>query len=410
MYDRRPNNRSNNNNRSGGGYGSRPRFQNNRGGRGGGRGGFRGQQIDSNKYVKKAAGVVEVAEYVPTHKFADFAVDERLKANIIKKGYETPTPIQDQAIPHLLEGKDLIGLANTGTGKTAAFLIPLIDKMLKDVTQSALIIVPTRELAVQIEDELKGFNRGLNMLSAICIGGANMSLQIRNLKNDPEFVIGTPGRLKDLAKRGNLDLSKYNNIVLDEVDRMLDMGFVDDIKQIIATLPKEKQSLFFSATLPRESEVLMQGLLVDPVTVSVRTGETSDNVDQDVVKVKKEEKFDALHDLLSKVEFTKVLVFGKTKHGVEKISDGLTQRGHKSVSIHGNKSQSQRQRALTQFKSNQAKIMVATDVAARGLDIPDVSHVINFDEPATYSDYTHRIGRTGRAGKKGFALTFVEVR
>jgi ATP-dependent RNA helicase RhlE len=365
--------------------------------------------IDPAKLVRKASGEVKVEVYTPKHQFSDFPFDDRIQANLASRGYTAPTPIQDQAIPHVLEGKDVVGIANTGTGKTAAFLLPLLHKLSKVPNQYVLIILPTRELANQVDAEFRLFAQNTRAHSTICVGGMSIGRQIADLRRNPQFVIGTPGRLKDLVQRRALDLTKFNNVVLDEVDRMLDMGFVRDIKTLVSYLPANKQSLFFSATINNEAQTIMGSLLKNPVTVSVKTGETSVNIDQDIVRViSKDKKIDQLHDLLNSDGFTKVLIFGHTKRGVEKLSNSLEQRGFKVSSLHGDKSQSQRQRALDQFKTNRTTILVATDVAARGLDIPDVSHVINYEMPNTYADYVHRIGRTGRAAKKGFALTFVD--
>jgi superfamily II DNA/RNA helicase len=346
---------------------------------------------------------------VPEHKFSDFQVDERLKANIIAKGYVDPTPIQDRAIPHVLKGQDVVGIANTGTGKTAAFLIPLIHKVLSNDKENILIVVPTRELALQIQEELQGFIGGMRLYSTVCVGGAPIGTQIRNLRYRNEFVIGTPGRIKDLIERKVLNLSYFKTVVLDEADRMLDMGFINDMKFMMAQMPKDRHTLFFSATLSPEIESLIKDFLKNPVSISVKTGDTSKNVDQDVVRINRgENKLDVLHSMLIKPDFDKVVIFGRTKHGVEKLANLLKDRGFKAESIHGDKNQVARQRALKTFKDGKTQILVATDVAARGLDISGVSHVINFDLPATYEDYVHRIGRTGRAGKKGKAFTFIE--
>jgi len=368
-----------------------------------------GQHIDVSRFINKAKEPEAVAVFVPENNFADFAIEESLKKNILKKGYTTPTPIQDTAIPVVLGGKDIVGIANTGTGKTGAFLIPLIDKVLRNRSERILIMVPTRELALQIEEEFWGFADYLRIGAVSCVGGANINRQISTLRRDPHFVIGTPGRLKDLMSRRNLDLSRFSTVVLDEADRMLDMGFIADMKLILSHMQKERHTLFFSATLSREIELLIKDFLKDPVRISVKTGDTAANVDQDIVRiVNGKTKIDVLHDLLTQPEFSKVLVFGKTKHGVEKLSKILAQRGFKAEAIHGNKNQNGRQRALALFKDNHVQVLVATDVAARGIDISDVSHVINYDLPMTYEDYVHRIGRTGRAGKRGKALTFIE--
>ncbi|KKR90907.1 MAG: DEAD/DEAH box helicase domain protein [Candidatus Woesebacteria bacterium GW2011_GWA1_41_13b] len=368
-----------------------------------------GDYIDPTRFINKAVVTETVEEFVPEHQFADFGVDARLQAIIAGRKYITPTPIQDRAIPHILEGKDLVGIANTGTGKTAAFLVPLIDKLLRNPEEQVLVVVPTRELADQIDQELKAFTRGLRFYSACCVGGASINRQISQLRYKNQFVIGTPGRLKDLINRRYIRLAEFKTIVLDEADRMLDMGFINDIRTIMAGMPSERHTLFFSATLSTEIERLISEFLRTPIRISVKTRETAQNVDQDVVRVERgQDKLEVLHELLNKAEFSKVLIFGRTKHGVERLSQTLAGRGFKAESIHGNKKQSHRQRALAMFKASHIQVLVATDVAARGLDIADVSHVINYDLPATYEDYVHRIGRTGRANKRGKALTFVE--
>jgi len=305
-------------------------------------------------------------------------------------------------------GKDVVGIANTGTGKTGAFLVPLIEKIIADPKAKILIIVPTRELAIQIKDELTSLVTKMNIRSVVCVGGAPIGKQISDLRHDHSFVIGTPGRLKDLINKGIIAPSRFGTLVLDEADRMLDMGFLPDMRFIMEKMPKQKQTLFFSATMTREVEVLISSLLKSPVRISVKSGDTAKNIEQDIVRAGGRDKLEVLHDLLIQDGCTKVLVFGRTKHGVERLSKKLVERGFKAESIHGNKNQSKRQRALSAFRDNHAHILVATDVAARGLDIPDVTHVINFDMPSTYEDYVHRIGRTGRGNKKGKALTIVD--
>jgi superfamily II DNA/RNA helicase len=360
-----------------------------------------------SQFVKKAT-LAQEDVYVPSYAFVDFPLVERLKQAILKRGYATPTPIQDQAILPLLQGRDVVGIANTGTGKTAAFLIPLINKVLLQGQQHVLIVAPTRELAVQIDEEFRKFAGQLGLFSAVCIGGVNINSQIRALHRRPQFVIGTPGRLKDLEKQRVLHLSEYQSIVLDEVDRMLDMGFIHDIRTLISKLPTPRQSLFFSATLPTEAKALMQQFLTNPVTISVASTPTAAHVDQDVVRIQGKQKIDVLHELLIQREFEKVLVFGRTKWGIEKLTKALAERGFKVASIHGNKNQNQRQRAITQFRESSIQVLLATDVASRGLDIPNVTHVINYELPESYEDYIHRIGRTGRAEKMGHALTFID--
>lgn len=353
---------------------------------------------------------VEQKKEVIKHLFADFAIDPRILKNILQKGYDTPTPIQDQAIPHLLEGKDVIGLANTGTGKTAAFLIPLINKILADRKQNVIIMAPTRELAVQIEKEFHDFTKGMGLSSLLCIGGTSMGFQIRKARMPYHILIGTPGRIIDLGKRGLIAMSRFQNVVLDEADRMVDMGFIDDIKLIFSKLINKKQTMFFTATLKREVEGLVHQFLVNPVKVSVKMRDTAANVEQKVVKVMDmKKKMEVLEDLLRDAAFERVLIFGRTKFGVEKICRTLKDKGFRVDSIHGDKSQSYRLKALNSFKGGIVKILVATDVAARGLDIDNVSHVINYDLPASYEDYIHRIGRTGRAQKKGVALSLVSA-
>jgi len=368
-----------------------------------------GARIDVSKFVNKTSLTLETELYVPEHSFADFKFQDILKKNIEKKGYVTPTPIQDKAIPHITLGKDIVGIANTGTGKTAAFLIPLINKIILDSREKVLIVVPTRELAHQIDTELREFARGSNLFSVLCIGGVGQGNQVRELRDRHHFVIGTPGRLRDLIEQQILDLGGFKTVVLDEADRMLDMGFIRDCKFMIAKMPKEKQTLFFSATLSPEIEKLIHEFLHEPVRVSVKTQDTAKNVHQDVVRIPRDQtKIDILHSLLIQSEFSKVLVFGRTKHGVERLARDLEKRGLKAESIHGNKNQRERQRALDLFKNDHAQVLTATDVAARGLDISGVTHVINFDLPATYDDYIHRIGRTGRGDKLGKALTFIQ--
>ncbi|MFZ6022212.1 MAG: DEAD/DEAH box helicase [Patescibacteria group bacterium] len=365
--------------------------------------------IEERKFINKAQAIELEAPYKHSFTYAELPINATLKNNIAQKGFNAPTPIQDQAIPHILAGKDILGIANTGTGKTAAFLIPLIEKVAKNPLEKVLIITPTRELAEQIADELYLLTWDLRMSGAMCIGGANISSQISQLRRGPQFVVGTPGRLKDLIDRKVLSLSSFGSIVLDEVDRMLDMGFINDIKFLIGFLPKEKQSLFFSATMDRRIEEIINMILKpDHVKVSVKKGETAAHIDQDVIRVgTREEKIAKLEELLRKDAFERVLVFINMKWHVEKLEQYLQKKGFKVDSIHGDKRQSQRSRAIENFKSGRVNVLLATDVAARGLDIDNITHVINFDVPNSYEDYVHRIGRTGRANKKGTALTFV---
>ena len=364
-----------------------------------------------SKYIKKSKPVLDVPDYVSKHKFSDFPFCRALHDNISLKGYVHPTPIQDQSIPHLLESKDLIGIANTGSGKTAAFLLPIINKIYNNRGKSkALIIVPTRELATQIDTELRSFARGLGIFSVLAIGGTSVGRLINDLQRRYDLLIGTPGRIKDMTNRGVLNLQQFDMVVLDEVDRMLDMGFVNDIREVMSALPKPHQTMFFSATMDKDIQPLMFEFLTDPVSISVKTGETTDNVEQDVVRFSNiSEKMGLLEEILKREEAKKVLIFGQTKYGVETLCQDLQARGFKAISIHGDKKQSQRNAASRYFSQGYATILVATDVAARGLDIDDITHLINYETPDNHETYTHRIGRTGRGNKNGIALTFYKV-
>ena len=377
------------------------------GGGGGGRGPRRGQYIDPARFIKAATNS-EVEAYEAIHKFTDFALNDVLQANLAGKGYVTPSPIQDQTISYGLEGKDIIGIASTGTGKTAAFALPLLDRLMSEPNSNALIIAPTRELAQQIEDECKALAKGSGLFGALLIGGTNMGGQLRDLTRRPRIVIGTPGRIKDHLERGTLKLNNFNMIVLDEVDRMLDMGFVDDVTEILSRLNDNRQSFFFSATMDTKVRGLINSFTHDPIMVSLKASSASDSVHQNVVRYNGSmDKVEKLHELLLKAEVEKVIVFDETQRSVERLSNDLIERGFSADAIHGGKSQSQRQRALNRFKKSEIKVLVATDVAARGIDVADITHVINFSIPQSYDDYVHRIGRAGRAGKTGHALTFI---
>lgn len=359
-------------------------------------------------FIKKAAPVITAEASAQNSSFEEFDIVPQLKENIKNHGYTQPTPIQSQAIAHILEGRDVIGLASTGTGKTATFLIPLINKLFKDRRQKVLVIAPTRELAVQINEEFRYFAAGMQIYSALLIGGANMYRQVSDLRRNPQIVIVTPGRLRDLIERRAIALQNYANIVLDEVDLMVDIGFINDVKYFISQMSQNRQSLFFSATIPPKIQDILRIFVNNPVTVSVKVQNTSENVKQDVIKVAHPaEKIDKLHSLLNTDGFDKVLVFLRTKHSADRLHKELQSRGFKTGALHGNKSQGQRQRILQSFKRDEIKVLLATDVASRGLDIENVTHVINYDLPQTYEDYIHRIGRTGRAGKTGNALTFI---
>ena len=391
-----------------------PRRQ--RGGYGGGRSNGGGnkrnkQEIHPSRFINRDVETIdhEANAYVSNHQFADFALTTPLHKNLEQTGFTSPSAIQDQTIPLALEGKDIIGLANTGTGKTAAFLLPLLTHLDKHRQfYSVLIMAPTRELAQQIDDEFRRFSAGMKLYSVLLVGGVGIVPQLRGLQRRPHVIIGTPGRIKDHIDRGTLPLAGINAFVLDEADRMLDMGFVKDIRRIAGMLPTERQTLCFSATFNDGIRAIASDFMKNPEMVSVKVTETNDHIYQDVVHyTDNEHKKQLLINLLSDEEFEKVIVFGETKFGVQRLSDSVDKLGIASRAIHGNKSQSQRTRALDDFKAGKARVLFATDVAARGLDIPKVSHVINFDVPQTYDDYVHRIGRTGRGGKTGTALTFV---
>lgn len=368
--------------------------------------------INPSRFINQATQKANELPYESEHKFSDFKFNSQLMFNIEAKGYKTMTQIQDQAIQLILDGKDVVGLANTGTGKTAAFLLPILNRQTGvTLKPSVIIIAPTRELAQQIDEQFRDFSKGLGLYSALIVGGMPVEKQIRELKKRPSFIIGTPGRIKDLINRRYINLATVNTVVLDEADRMLDMGFLPDIKNIVSMTPVNRQTLLFSATITPEIARIIADFTNDAVTIQARTSETSEHIEQNVIEYfDKAHKIELLTDMLAKVEYDKVLVFGETKFGVQRLSDHLDNNGISSVAIHGNKNQSQRQRALKSFKDGRVKVMVATDVAARGLDIPNVSHVINFDTPQCYEDYVHRIGRTGRAGANGNAVTFIETR
>lgn len=365
--------------------------------------------ISLNQYIAKAMDVEAPSIYVDGALFNDFGLDPILEKNVLSKGYSIPTKIQNQTIPSIMEGKDILGIANTGSGKTAAFLLPMINKLMNDGTQTCLIVEPTRELASQIQDEFKDLSRDTGLKSVLIIGGKSIRDQMHILDKRPHFIICTPGRLKDIYERNGVDLNEVNNVILDEVDRMLDMGFIDDIRFIISKLNPERQSLFFSATMSSKAEIVANSLLKSPVKVETEKQSPLKNVDQDIVRINGDKrKEEVLYEILSKDECKRVLVFTRTKRNADKLSDYLYDKQLNVDALHGDKRQSQRTRIINDFKKGAFNILIATDVASRGLDVSDITHVINYDEPECYDDYIHRIGRTGRAGKKGIALTFID--
>ena len=346
--------------------------------------------------------------------FDELGLNRDILKAVRDAGYERPTPIQAQAIPPALAGRDILGCAQTGTGKTAAFGLPLLQHLDKSAADDpvirALILTPTRELAAQISDDLRNYGKHLDLWHAVIFGGVNEKPQIAELRRGIDALVATPGRLLDLMNRGFVDLSMIELFVLDEADRMLDMGFLPDVKRVIAKLPKKRQTLFFSATMPTVIRKLAGELLVDPVSVAVApTSSTAEKIDQYVYFVDKKKKRDLLTSLLRQEEIKHTLVFTRTKHGANRVVKHLDKAGIRSAAIHGNKSQGARTRALSQFRSGELAVLIATDIAARGIDVDGISHVINFDVPNIPETYVHRIGRTGRAGAAGIALSFCDV-
>lgn len=350
-------------------------------------------------------------ESQPGWKYEDLHINEGLKANLILKGYQFPTPIQEKSINHLLEGRDLMGIAGTGTGKTAAFLIPILHQMTIKPGKQALVVLPTRELALQVEKEFISLSKGLNLKGSCFIGGQNISRDVSNLKSNNNLIIGTPGRLIDLMNQNILRIHSVDTLVLDEFDRMLEMGFIKDIQKIISGMKSRKQTMFFSATLDNTQQHLIDQILTNPLEIKINSGKSpSERVDQEIIHVPgNSTKFDVLTNLITKDGFSKVIVFAETKRQVDKLGKKLNQYGIKSGLIHGNKSQNQRKNSLNQFNLGDIQVLVATDVASRGLDLPDVTHVINYELPRTKDSYIHRIGRTGRAGKNGKAFTLIDA-
>lgn len=363
--------------------------------------------FNPSRFINTTPTEQTVEVYTPQHGFGDFGLEKQIVHTLSELGLVTPSPIQDQIIPLILEDRDVVGLAETGTGKTAAFLLPLIHKTLKQNDRQTLILTPTRELAIQIDQELKRLSKGLKIFSTVCVGGANIRPQIYNLRKKNHFIIGTPGRVTDLIERKHLLTAAVSTVVLDEADRMLDMGFINPIRDILETIPDTRETLLFSATMDRKTEEIVGEFLKAPITISVKKKDVTNSIKQDVVTYEHHNKFETLTKLFANSELKRVIIFGSMKHSVEELSNKLTSAGIHADSIHGNKNHSQRQRALTRFKNGQVRVLVATDVAARGIHVDNVSHVINYDLPNTFEDYVHRIGRTGRGDKKGEALTFI---
>ncbi|MEO8703577.1 MAG: DEAD/DEAH box helicase [Kofleriaceae bacterium] len=348
--------------------------------------------------------------------FPDLGLIPALATAVAAEGYTQPTPIQEKAIPHVLAGRDLLGLAQTGTGKTAAFALPILQRLAASGPPGrprpirCLVLTPTRELASQIGESFTVYGKHLPLKNTVIFGGVGMDAQKQALRAGMDILVATPGRLLDLCGQGLVDLKPLQVFVLDEADRMLDMGFIHDVRRVIALLPRVKQTLFFSATMPREAQDLADQLLVKPETVAVAPPSTTvERVDQEVFFVEKTDKRALLVDVLRDHAMSRVLVFSRTKHGANRIAEHLEKERIGAEAIHGNKSQNARERALANFKAGKTRVLVATDIAARGIDIDDVTHVVNFDVPEVPETYVHRIGRTARAGATGMALTFCEV-
>lgn len=365
--------------------------------------------LDPKLFVKKAQPSGQEG-FRSEKKFDGLGLSTKLLQNIHAKGYQTLTNIQEQSILPLLEGRDMMAISKTGSGKTAAFLIPIIEHAMKDPRNfTALVVTPTRELALQIEEEFKSLTLGMQLYSATFIGGTNINSDHAKLERKLQVIVGTPGRLLDLSDRKVLDLRKVNTLVLDEFDRMLDMGFVLDVNKLVNRIGKRDQTLLFSATLEPAQRKLIDGLLNNPVEVKVNTGSTTnENIEQQTIRVPEgQDKFEVLADLFHNPKLEKVILFTETKRLADRLAKKLMQAGIAAGQIHGDKSQNFRNRMIEEFKNGTIRVLVATDVAARGIDVADVSHVINYQLPMTMDAYIHRIGRTGRAGKVGHAITFV---
>jgi ATP-dependent RNA helicase RhlE len=348
-------------------------------------------------------------------KFSDLPLLEVIQHNLQDAGYETPTPIQAQSIPALLEGRDLLGIAQTGTGKTAAFTLPLLQRLagrnfsLKPKEPRALILAPTRELAAQIKEQIDKYGKNLKIKSAVIFGGVGQANQVNALRSGLDILVATPGRLLDLMNQGFCELKAIDVFILDEADRMLDMGFIHDVRKIVAKLPEKRQTLLFSATMPDEIAGLAARLLKNPERVEVTPPSTTvERIDQRVILCRKNDKYQLLRKTIEKEDMNLILVFTQMKHQANKIVEYLAKYNIPSAAIHGNKSQGARETALANFKAGKIKVLIATDIAARGIDVQGVSHVVNYDLPLEAETYVHRIGRTARAGKDGDAISFCD--
>jgi len=348
-------------------------------------------------------------------KFADLHLLEPLQRAVTESGYETPTPIQVAAIPPLLEGRDLLGCAQTGTGKTAAFALPILHRLVQNQVRlepkqaRVLVLTPTRELAIQIHESFLTYGKHVRLRSSVIFGGVGQGPQVKSMSQGVDVLIATPGRLMDLIQQRYVSLRGIEVFVLDEADRMLDMGFIHDIRKIVALLPPKRHNLFFSATMPKEIEKLASGLLTNPVRVEVTpVSSTAERINQSVMYVERSQKKSLLRHVLQDKALKRVIVFTRTKHGANQVSEVLAKNGIQSAAIHGNKSQGARQRALEDFRVGKIRVLVATDIAARGIDIDGITHVINYELPNIAESYVHRIGRTARAGADGIAISFCD--
>ena len=396
-------------NRSGGGS-FRSGGRNGGGGNSRGRGGrFKKTRLDPTTLVNTSIKIKEERAEVVTRSFAEMEIHPELQSRIERKGYVNSTEIQDKTFEIIMDGHSVMGIANTGTGKTGAFLIPILNKILSEKKSAkTIILVPTRELAEQVEQELKSLTKGLKVFSSVFIGGTSVRKDLDKLRRPNDVVIGTPGRINDLIDRRALKLFDFSKIVLDEFDTMLDMGFLQDVTKVIDQMHKRDQTILFSATENSKQQNIIDGIIDDYQKVSVSSGEANtDNIYQEIIKTRgDDDKFDILANLLEKEEFEKVLIFLETKRQVSKLFMRLKQYGVRIDEIHGDKTQMYRSKAVRKFKSGAIKVLVATDVASRGIDIDNVTHVINYEIPSSRESYIHRIGRTGRAGKSGNAITF----
>lgn len=367
------------------------------------------QVIAREQYINFPTEISESIKKFQGASFDQFSLHQNLSNNLSQKGFSIATEIQTKAIPLIMQGKDVLGISETGSGKTGAFLIPSIHKLLSDRNQKLLVIAPTRELAMQIEKEAISFVKGSQLRVALTIGGESIGKQISQLRRDAQIIVGTPGRLLDLIERKVFNPHFYNNIVIDEVDQMLDMGFVDDIKKIMNRVSQKRQTLFFSATLNSKIEKIVQSISANYQIVKLTNNAPSKNVIQDVIDYSHtSERIPLLQELLQQKEVEKAIVFVETKRYADQIDKILYQNRFKVGAIHGDKRQNVRKRVIDKFKKSHINILVATNVAARGIDIHDITHVINLDEPQTHDEYIHRIGRTGRNGNTGKAFTFVK--